>query len=32
MARQFGAVRLWMGVPHTRSFDATAIVVKRRRG
>jgi len=30
LARQFGAVRLWMGLPHTGSFDATAIVVKRR--
>jgi hypothetical protein len=32
MARQFGAVRLWMGLQHTGSFDATAIVVKRRTG
>ncbi len=30
LARQFGAVRLWMGFPHTGSFDATTIVVKRR--
>jgi hypothetical protein len=30
-ASQFGAVRLWMGVPHTGSFDATHIVVKRKR-
>ena len=28
MARQFGAVRLWMGFPHTGHFDATNIVVK----
>lgn len=27
MARQFGAVRLWMGFPWTGSFDATTIVV-----
>lgn len=29
-ARQFGAVRLWMGFPHTGAFDATNIVVTRR--
>jgi hypothetical protein len=29
-ARQFGAVRLWMGFPHVGSFDATTIVVTRR--
>lgn len=29
MARQFGAVRLFMGFPHTGHFDATNIVVKR---
>lgn len=30
MARQFGAVRLWMGFPHTGAFDATNVVVTRR--
>ena len=30
VARQFGAVRLWMGFPHTGAFDATNIVVTRR--
>jgi hypothetical protein len=30
MARQFGAVRMWMGFPWTGSFDATNIVVTRR--
>jgi hypothetical protein len=30
MARQFGAVRLWMGFPHTGRFDATNIVVTRK--
>lgn len=29
VARQFGAVRLWMGFPHTGAFDATNIVVTR---
>ncbi|GJM35501.1 MAG: hypothetical protein DHS20C18_45020 [Saprospiraceae bacterium] len=29
-ARQFGAVRLWMGFPWVGSFNATNIVVKRR--
>lgn len=29
-AQQFGAVRLWMGFPHTGSFDATQILVTRR--
>ncbi|HVF60331.1 MAG TPA: hypothetical protein VNJ70_11020 [Thermoanaerobaculia bacterium] len=29
IARRFGAVRLWMGFPHTGRFDATNIVVKR---
>jgi hypothetical protein len=29
-ARQFGAVRFWMGSPWTESFDATTIVVTRR--
>jgi hypothetical protein len=28
MAQQFGAIRLWMGSPHTGSFSATNIVVK----
>jgi hypothetical protein len=31
MARQFGAVRLWMGFPHTGAFDATNIVVSRKQ-
>jgi hypothetical protein len=30
MARQFGAVRLWMGLPWVGSFDATTILVTRR--
>jgi hypothetical protein len=30
MAREFGAVRLWMGFPHTGTFDATNIVVTRK--
>ena len=30
LAQQFGAVRLWMGLPWTGFFDATNIVVKRR--
>ncbi len=30
MARQFGAVRIWMGFPWTASFDATNIVVTRK--
>jgi hypothetical protein len=30
MARQFGAIRLWMGFPHTGHFDATNIVVRRK--
>ncbi|MBS1597888.1 MAG: hypothetical protein JST75_06665 [Bacteroidetes bacterium] len=29
-AQQFGAARLWMGFPHTGSFDATTILVTRR--
>lgn len=32
MARQFGAIRLWMGFPHTGHFDATNIVVRRTAG
>ncbi|MCW5976862.1 MAG: hypothetical protein KIT09_02235 [Bryobacteraceae bacterium] len=31
MARQFGAIRVWMGFPHTGAFNATNIVVTRRR-
>ena len=31
MARQFGAVRLWMGFPSTGKFDATNIVVERKQ-
>ncbi|GAB2574064.1 hypothetical protein GCM10027190_24950 [Spirosoma areae] len=31
IARQFGAARLWMGFPHTGSFDATTIVVNRKQ-
>lgn len=30
MAQQFGAVRAWMGFPHTGLFDVTLIVVKKR--
>jgi hypothetical protein len=30
LARQYGAIRLWMGFPWTGSFDATDIVVTRR--
>lgn len=30
MARQFGAVRTWMGFPHTGMFDVTNIVVTRK--
>ncbi len=30
MARQFGAIRLWMGFPHTGHFDATNIFVRRK--
>ena len=29
LARQFGAVRLWIGFPSTGAFDATNIVVKK---
>jgi hypothetical protein len=32
MARQFGAIRLWMGFPHTGKFDATNVVVRRKNG
>jgi hypothetical protein len=31
MARQFGAIRLWMGFPHIGKFDATNVVVRRKR-
>lgn len=30
LSRQFGAVRLWQGFPHTGAFDATNIAVTRR--
>lgn len=30
MARQFGAVRMWMGFPWTGAFDATNIIVTRK--
>jgi hypothetical protein len=30
MSRQFGAIRVWQGFPHTGAFDATNIVVTRR--
>jgi hypothetical protein len=30
MARQFGAIRIWMGFPWTGAFDATNIVVTRK--
>jgi hypothetical protein len=29
-SRQFGAVRLWQGFPHTGAFDATIIAVTRK--
>jgi hypothetical protein len=29
-SREFGAVRIWQGFPHTGGFDATNIVVTRR--
>jgi len=32
IARQFGAVRLWQGLPHTGPVQATNIVVTRRKG
>ena len=31
IARQFGAIRVWMGFPHTGSFNATNIVVSREK-
>jgi hypothetical protein len=30
VSRQFGAVRLWQGFPHTGAFDATIISVTRK--
>lgn len=30
LSRQFGAVRVWQGFPHTGAFDATIIAVTRR--
>ncbi|TAH39399.1 MAG: hypothetical protein EYC70_01040 [Planctomycetota bacterium] len=30
LARQFGAIRVWMGFPSTGTFDATNIVVTRK--
>jgi hypothetical protein len=30
VSRQFGAVRLWQGFPHTGAFDATIIAVTRK--
>jgi hypothetical protein len=30
VARQFGAIRLWMGFPHVGHFDATNIFVRRK--
>ena len=30
LSRQFGAVRIWQGFPHTGAFDATVIAVTRR--
>jgi hypothetical protein len=30
LSRQFGAVRVWQGFPHTGAFDATNIVVTRK--
>lgn len=32
LARQFGAVRFWMGFPWIGSFDATDIIVSRKKG
>jgi hypothetical protein len=29
LSRQFGAIRLWQGFPHTGGFDATNIIVTR---
>jgi hypothetical protein len=31
LARQYGAIKLWMGFPWSGSFDATDIIVTRRR-
>jgi hypothetical protein len=30
LSRQFGAVRVWQGFPHTGAFDATRLTVTRR--
>lgn len=30
LSRQFGAVRVWQGFPHTGAFDATNIAVTRK--
>jgi hypothetical protein len=30
LSRQFGAIRLWQGFPHTGAFDATNIAVTRK--
>lgn len=30
LSRQFGAIRVWQGFPHTGAFDATNIAVTRR--
>jgi hypothetical protein len=30
MSHQFGAIRVWQGIPHTGAFQATNISVKRR--
>lgn len=30
VSRQFGAIRLWQGFPHTGAFDATIIAVTRK--
>jgi hypothetical protein len=30
-ARQFGAIRLWIGFPHIGEFYATTMVVTRRK-
>jgi hypothetical protein len=30
LSRQFGAIRVWQGFPHTGAFDATIIVVTRK--
>ena len=30
-ARQYGAIKLWMGYPWTESFDATDVLVTRKK-